>query len=55
MLDEFDVPNVEEAVIAYGDPDVLKSWKRVKAQLSGKDVDKAPKERAPYMYRLEES
>jgi hypothetical protein len=33
MLDEFDVPNVEDAVTSYADNATTESWSRIKAEL----------------------
>lgn len=33
MLDEFDVPNVEDAVIAHDDTATFASWKRIKTEI----------------------
>ena len=30
MLDEFDIPNVEDAVVANADKDTAESWERIK-------------------------
>jgi len=33
MLDEFDVPNVEEIILDCGEPEIIASWNRIKAEI----------------------